>query len=174
MAEKQIFKIEFSNQQRLELAKVYGKNGAVILCLAPRETQILETSDPTGIYVRWQQVIFKDAGEIVLVPRSDFEPTEKGRIIEMLNTHGNSVEFRTINGQSVCLPRGIPRFIEVGVADPMAIYSKLEIKSVLHREPSATMKHYITHSWINEDVLTERSEDDKKEIETELKAINGT
>jgi hypothetical protein len=144
---------------------VFEKWGPM-LSLLPGNSKVIEADSADGMYAPWERVVWLASGEVRLVPRSGYKPPELGRwTINCLNLHGNSAEHRIIGGQSVLLPRGIPRTFEVPLLDPLVRFKTLTIKQVPLESPSWKYHLYAHVDYELRDILEDRSKAELEEIE---------
>jgi len=144
---------------------VFEKWGPM-LSLLPGSSKTIEADSADGMYAPYERVVWLQSGEVRLTRRSGYKPPQLGRwTIDCINLHGNSAEYRVIGGQSVLLPRGIPRTFEVPLADLMVRFRSLTIKSVPIESPSWKYHLYAHVDYELRDLFEDRPKAELEEIE---------
>jgi hypothetical protein len=144
---------------------VFEKWGPMI-SLLPGSSKTIEADSADAMYAPYERVVWLASGEVRLVSRSGYKSPELGRwTINCLNLHGNSAEHRIVGGQTVLLPRGIPRTFEVPLADPMVRFRSLTIKRIPLESPSWKYHLYAHVEYELRNLFEDRSPSELEEIE---------
>jgi hypothetical protein len=152
---EQLFETKVINN-RTELYSLYESNGQVIERIAEKGWIIIASQDPKTTYARWDEIqVFKDRIELHQRP-GWVEPSRGQFTTELLNTDGQELESRVVNGGVIFLPRHIPVRVDVELFDPLIYSSRLEIKRVWERRPSDVCLGYFCRVPVLKDDKTER------------------
>jgi hypothetical protein len=163
---EQIYRITVRNASKKPII-LYERSGAPLGMLEAGEEIVLETPVASNIYSRWNSVTFNDTGVSLTENPSWARPTGRW-VLECINRDGLDLEERLISGKQVLLPRNIPRLVEVEVADPLAHFSRMEVKATTERKKDPYMPGYWVRERIVRDCYEDRSEEELLEIENTL------
>ncbi len=163
------FTTTFRNLRQSEGVILYERNGAVLKLLQPGETFEVETWNPQTIYARWTEVDFLEGGDIRFT-ENQYWPRPQGWTIEAINIDGKPVEYRIIGGREVTLPRGVPRLVELTLDAREIVYSRMEIKRVTERQPSALFPGFVARREFLQDVYVDKTEAELEQVRAAIEA----
>ena len=156
---------ELTNDQR-EGMDVFELDGAVLAHLEPRQSFVVESCSAYTAYARWSAVRWDAEGVVHFTPRVGWTEPQRGKwILRLLNEGGEAIEFRTVGGKVVGLPRSVPVMIGLMLDDPLIKLKSLTItkRRVMIKNPY--QPGYCSFEWRSADVLVERSANELSEIE---------
>lgn len=164
-----IFETKFWNRTRKPYA-IY-ENGSVFTVLASDEIYTMVSENPLTSYARWCEVVILPS-EVKLTPRPGWvEPTRLGYVTEFLNSDGEIIEVRMINGSPLTLPRQIPILVSVSLSDPYIWYERVEILKRVKRVRSVDHEGYYYHIPVLQNIKVQRDKKAQQKILEEMKSI---
>jgi len=170
MKEETVYSCLIRNQRKAG-AICYDRLGNVIAVLAPGQETTLDSWTPDALYAPWAEVVFKADGTVE-TRANPLWPRPQGKwILAVENRDGRDCERRLIGGAEVVLPKGLPRLFELQVDDPLAIYFRMEIKSVLCRRPSVEWSGYTEFFDAVKDIYFDRDEKALEILAQELEKL---
>ena len=151
---------------------VLEADGSVVCQLArigqPGAERVLEACDPRTLYAPYDECIWESNGTITLKPAPFFIPVNYGKYpLTIFNVDGDEVEHRTIAGQVIFIPRGIPVTIGLVLTDEEVIHREMKIVKVEKMVPSSKVRGIYEFQRVLRDEWVNRTE---KEIEAIVKA----
>jgi hypothetical protein len=160
--------------RRAEPLVVYEMDGPM-LTLLPGDSTVIETKSPFDMYAKWQTVSWEAAGSVTLEARPGWKEPSRGRWeITIFNADGKPVERQTVNGKTICLPKGIPVVLGVEIHDPLVLFSKLTIVAVPIKERSKEWPGYLVTRREVRRVVVDRKPRELDEIKAAIDAkLNG-
>jgi len=160
------FVTELINEGRQKAVDVYELDGAVIVHLEPGQRFTIESRSPYTAYARWSEVRWAEDGKLHFVPRPGFTEPQRGRwVLQLLNEGGEPIEWRTVGGEHICLPRSVMVLAACPLTDPLIMYRSLTVVKKRVMIKDVTQVGYIIHEWRSEDEKEPRSAADLKAIE---------
>jgi hypothetical protein len=146
-----------------------------MLTLLPGDSAVIETKSPFDMYAKWDSVSWELDGAMILEKRPGWKEPSRGRWeITVLNVDGRPVERQTVNGKTICLPKGIPVVLAIDIQDPLVLFSKLAIIAVPIKERSMEWPGYLVTRREVRWVVTDREAQELDEIKATIDAeLNG-
>ena len=136
------FRTRLTNKRSTVLV-VYEMDGPM-LTLLPGDSAVIETKSPFDMYAKWDSVSWEVDGTVILEKRPGWKDPSRGRWeITVLNVDGKPVERQTVNGKTICLPKGIPVVLGVAIHDPLVLFRDLKIIAVPIKERSKEWPGYL-------------------------------
>lgn len=167
------FRTRLTNKRSTALV-IYEMDGPM-LTLLPGDSAVIETKSPFDMYAKWDSVSWEADGSVILEERPGWKEPSRGRWeITVLNVDGKPVERQTVNGKTICLPKGIPVVLAVDIQDSLVLFSKLAIVAVPIKERSKEWPGYLVTRREVRWVVTDREPQELDEIKAIIDAeLNG-
>jgi hypothetical protein len=168
---EQTYETVIKNERTKVGVVVWDHRGSGMMVLGPGQTETIETWNPETLFAPFSSVTYKEDGTISTTPNPAYPAPKSKWLLTIINLDGRDPQRRIIGGREVCLPKGLARIFEIEVDDPMAVYSRMEIKVVRVCTPSPMFPDYNEFFDEVKDIYFDRSEDELKLLAAELEKL---
>ncbi|MEN6559267.1 MAG: hypothetical protein ABFD52_00645 [Acidobacteriota bacterium] len=123
------FETKFWNKTPVKQS-VFDDTGKLVAVVAPGDIISLVARSDKNLYAPYAEVIFNRDGSVHLSQRPGWVEaySKEPWRVELINLDGREKEFIPVAGQVICLPRNISVIRFLSSQDPLAEFSRIEIK----------------------------------------------